>query len=100
MPTSSKVSTGATVLLKAEHRSVQGNVHAHEWEVTAIRSEQCDALLLKYELSNWLLGFEGKCLPDRLARGEALAAAIVHDLGCERVEIRRHAEGIYAEATR
>ena len=99
MPTGSKVSTGATVLLKAQHRSNAGNMHSHEWEITAIWPDHYDAMICKYRLSNWLSEFEGKCLPDRLARGESLALAILHDLGCARVEVRRHAEGIYAEAT-
>lgn len=54
-------------------------------------------MLLRYELSNWVCQYEGKCLPDYLARGEQLARAICLELECVRVEVRRHAEGIYAE---
>lgn len=100
MPTSSKVGTGVTVMLKAEHRSEGGHIHPHEWEVTAIWNGKRDALVAKWRLSSWLSVYEGKCLPDRLAWGENLAAEILRDLECSRVEIRRHAEGIYAEAVR
>jgi hypothetical protein len=97
MPTALKANSGATVILKASHRSAAGNVHAHEWEITAICPEHYDAMILQYNLRNWLSPYEGNCLPDRLARGEQLAMAICIELGCSRVEVRRHAEGIYAE---
>jgi hypothetical protein len=54
-------------------------------------------MILRHSLANWLSVYEGKCLPDYLARGEQLAAAICRELECKRVEVRRHAEGIYAE---
>lgn len=98
MPTGLKASTGATVLLKAQHRSAEGNIHSHEWEVTAIWPVVSDAMVKKWALGNFLSQYEGKCLPDRLAWGESLAAEILRELGCSRVEVRRHAEGIYAEA--
>jgi len=97
MPNASKARTGATELLRATHASLGGNVHPHEWEITAIWPEHYDAMILRYQLRNWLSTWEGKHLPDSLARGEQLARAICLDLECERVEVRRHAEGLYAE---
>ena len=97
MPTGLKANSGATVLLNASHRSAAGHIHDHTWEITAIRPECHDAMLLRYELSSWVCQYEGKCLPDNLARGEQLARAICLELECIRVEVRRHAEGIYAE---
>jgi hypothetical protein len=98
MPTGLKESTGVTAMLKAQHRSSAGNIHAHEWEITAIWHKRRDALVARWDLNNSLSQYEGKCLPDRLAAGEDLAREIMHELGCNRVEVRRHAEGIYAEA--
>lgn len=102
MPINSKGGTGATAILRALHRSDAGNMHRHEWEITAIwePSAYYDAMIARRDLINWLSAFEGECLPDELSRGEQLAGAIMRDLKCKRVEVRRHAEGIYAEATR
>lgn len=98
MPTGLNESTGVTATLRAQHRSLEGNIHAHEWEITAIWHKRRDALPARWALSNCLSQYEGKCLPDRLAQGEDLARAIMFELDCNRVEVRRHAEGIYAEA--
>jgi hypothetical protein len=93
---SSEAVTGVTVLLNASHRSRAGNVHPHQWEVTAFWPEQQDAMISRYRLTDLLSNFEGKCLPDKWSRGEQLAQVICEDLKCTRVEVRRHAEGIIA----
>ncbi len=100
MPINWSESTGVTATLKAQHRTSTGHIHGHEWEITAIWHKRRDALPARWALTNWLSQYEGVCLPDRMAWGEDLARATMIELGCDRVEVRRHNEGTYAEARR
>lgn len=102
--------TGAGALLKATHRSREGIVHEHEWEVRVWTRAYTDATVLRYCLTQWLERYEGKHLPDNLAWAEDLATAILlaahgghsSDFAVPlcRVEILRHAERLYAVAER
>jgi hypothetical protein len=99
--------TGVGAILTAEHRSRQGHVHAHTWEVRAWfapnpRYAAPDALCLRYALEEHLKPYQGTVLPDRIAWGEDMAEWICLALSasssapCVKVEISRHAERIYS----
>lgn len=100
MPT---VLTGARVTLEAQHRDrISGNVHGHTWLITAWVRSGGNAQYLQAELSKWSCQYEGKCLPDRIAWGEDMAADVARHLRGEhwepvRVSISREKEGLFAE---
>ena len=96
--------TGVGATLKAEHRSRAGEVHAHIWEITAwfYYDPSICALTARYDLEQVLKSYQGKCLPDRIAWGEDLAAEIARSLASEyrtpiQVDVVRHEERIYAK---
>lgn len=99
--------TGARAILKADHRDqITGEVHGHEWEITAWwRWTGTSAEIRKHQLNETIKGLQGKCLPDRIAWGENLARHIadnmengwsIGDPDCVLVEIVRHKEGLLA----
>lgn len=100
--------TGATSSLTASHRSRDsGDVHEHTWNVTVWATGQPNAVRLREELDRVLSSFSGKCLPDRLAWAEDLAAEIARDMACPwdsyavvEVEIVRPKERLQARWTR
>ena len=75
-------------------------MHGHTWTVRAWwRSSPC-AVTKQTELTNYLSIFDHQVLGDAEAWGEALAQAILWGMNCEKVEVSREAEGIYASAER
>lgn len=74
------VLTGATVILSADHRNQEtGDVHAHTWKITAwIGPERTgcfnNAIYLQRDMEEWRERHSGKCLPDKIAWGEHIAA--------------------------
>lgn len=89
--------TGVGAVISAAHQDRAGNIHGHTWEVLAWWPVGKDALTLQRSLQAVVSRFDHSLLPDELASGEALAAAIGNDLhGCIQVDIARPAERIFA----
>lgn len=100
MPISWKVSTGASAIICAAHKSRDGEMHGHTWEVRAWWPEGGCSVERKAELTNYLSVFDHQVLEHELAWGEALATAILLGLQCDKVEVSRQLEGLYACAER
>lgn len=71
--------TGATVILSADHRNQDtGQVHAHTWKISAWVGPQfgriVNATYLQSMMKDWRDQHSGKCLPDKIAWGENIAA--------------------------
>lgn len=88
--------TGASSILSAAHRSREGHLHGHTWRVTAWWKEGDCAVSRQKQLSDFLTVFDHTVLGDDYAWGEALGKAIAVALDCERVEVSRPLEGIFA----
>lgn len=97
-PTDWNVLTGAGAVLCAAHRDRTGNMHGHTWEVTAWWTGKPDALQKQAELNSYLSFFDHSILADSVTLAEDLSRRIAEDLGCERVDIRRPLERLYAIA--
>lgn len=89
--------TGVGAILSAAHRSKEGNLHGHTWEITAWWEAGEDAQHLQQQLIKYLSVFDHQVLGDDVAWGEALGKAITLGLGCVEVEVRRPLERIYAK---
>lgn len=98
--TNLKVWTGVSAIVSAAHRSRDGNLHGHTWEVVAWWPEGRCAIQLKAELTNYLSIFDHTVLGDANAWGEALAKAVLIGMDCQKVEVRRPLEGMFAVAER
>ena len=92
--------TGVGAVLSAAHRSRDGVLHGHTWEITAWWTGTPDAVAKQRELTDYLAIFDHAILADGLAWGEHLARAILVGMDCQRVEVRRPLERIYAIAER
>lgn len=88
--------TGVGTVISAAHMSRDGIMHGHTWEITAWFEEGRCALVLQEELKNYLKMFDHLVLGDDVAWGEALGRAIIHGMGCVKVEVSRPLERIYA----
>lgn len=81
------VLTGATVILSADHRNQDtGHVHPHKWKITAWVGPMrtggfYNATYLKGCMAAWTELHSGKCLPDKIAWGENIAADMAEWLG-------------------
>lgn len=91
-----RVLTGASAILCAAHRSIDGTMHGHTWEITCWWQNCPDATEKQAELVKYLSIFDHAVLADGVAWAEKLGEAIIHGLKCVRVEIRRPLERIYA----
>ena len=98
--TALKILTGARGVICAAHRSKYGHMHGHTWTVRAWWLGNPCAVTKQAELTKYLSIFDHTVLGDAEAWGEALAEAILWGMTCERVEVSREAEGIYAMAER
>jgi hypothetical protein len=96
MLTSLKALTGVSSIVSAAHRSRDGAMHGHTWEVIAWWEGSPCAVEKKAKLAKYLSIFDHTVLGDDVAWGEALGKAIVLGLGCAKVEVRRPLEGIFA----
>jgi 6-pyruvoyl-tetrahydropterin synthase len=95
-----KVLTGVRAVLSAAHRSKDGHIHGHTWEIVAWYEGSPDAVEKQAELVRYLSIFDHQVLADGVAWGEKLGEAILIGMGCAKVEVRRPIEGIFAEVTR
>lgn len=99
--------TGVGTILSASHRDQRtGQVHGHTWEITAwFLHDGVDVGVRQHQLNEVIKLLDHKCLPDRIAWGEALAehiaATLPHGWGngdpsCVAVDVSRPLERIYA----
>lgn len=95
-----RVLTGATGIVCAAHKSADGKLHGHTWQVRAMWSDRPDAVRKQAELNSYLSLFDHQVLGPDLSWGESLAEAILLGLECERVEVSRPLEGLFAIAER
>lgn len=98
MPISLKVSTGCSAIVSAAHRSRDGQMHGHAWEVRAWWPEGPDATEKQAELRSYLSVFDHQVLGDEIAWAEALAKAVCLGMRCSKVEVSRPLEGLFAIA--
>lgn len=90
--------TGVSAILSAAHRSREGVLHGHTWEVTCWWDDCPDAVQKQAELRKYLSVFDHTVLADDVAWGETLAKAILIGMGCTRVDVNRPLERIFATA--
>lgn len=100
MPIGLSVSTGVGAVLSAAHRDRDGSMHGHTWEIVAWWTGRPDAIEKQAELVKYLSIFDHSVLADGVAWGEKLAEAIMHGLGCVKVDVNRPLERIYATVER
>ena len=100
MPIGLRVFTGASAILCAAHRSAEGVMHGHTWEVTCWWEDSPDAVQKQIELNKYLSIFDHAVLADGIAWAEKLAETIIHGMNCKKVEISRPLERLYAVAER
>ena len=88
--------TGVGAILSAAHRSRDGVLHGHTWEITCWFDDCPDAVAKQAELTKYLSVFDHAVLADGIAWGEKLGEAILLGMKCVRVEVSRPLERIYA----
>ena len=91
-----KALTGVGAVLSAAHRSREGVLHGHTWEIIAWFNEGRCAVELQAELNSHLKMFDHQILGDDVAWGEALGKCLLLGLGCVKVEVNRPSERLYA----
>ena len=92
--------TGVGAIISAAHKSREGVLHGHTWQITAWFNESRCALELQQELVEYLKIFDHHLLGDTVAWGEALGKCLVLGLGCVKAEVSRPLERIYAVVER
>lgn len=100
MPINLKVRTGVSAVLSAAHRSREGVLHGHTWEITCWWAGSPDAVAKLAELNKYLSIFDHTVLADDVAWGETLATAILIGMDCARVDVSRPLERIFASVER
>lgn len=88
--------TGVRSYFCAAHRSRDGVMHGHTWQVVCWWDNQPDAVLKQKELDTYLKVFDHSILADGTAWAEYLAKAILMGMECVKVEVNRPTEGLYA----
>lgn len=88
--------TGVEAVLSTAHRSRDGVLHGHTWMVRAWWTGEPDAVQKQADLREYLAVFDHTVLADGIAWAEHLGRAILHGMECERVEVSRPLEGLYA----
>lgn len=96
MRTNLRALTGVSAILSAAHRSKEGVLHGHTWEITCWWADCPDAVQKRAELTKYLSVFDHTVLADNVAWGETLAKAILIGMGCVRVDVNRPLERIFA----
>ena len=95
--TNLKVLTGVSAVACASHMDADGRLHGHTWQITAWWLGQPDATAKQAELRNVLSTFDHAVLNEGVNTGEAIACEVLDSLNCERVQVARPLEGIFAE---
>lgn len=75
-------------------------MHGHTWQITCWWTNSPDAVQKKLELNKYLSIFDHTVLADDVAWGETLATAILYGMNCQKVEVSRPLEGIFAAVER
>lgn len=92
--------TGAGGIISAAHRSKDGAIHGHTWEVTAWWTGLPDVVKKQSALTDLLQHFDHTVLEHELGWAENLAAEICQQLDCQKVDVSRPLERLYATAIR
>lgn len=89
--------SGVTVNFCAAHRSPEGVLHGHSYEVTAWfpNEDHRDARCMKAALVSLLSAWDHSELPDHLSWAEDIAAVVGTLANCVAVEVRRPLEGFH-----
>lgn len=93
------VFSGVSGIICAAHKSLDGVLHGHTWEITAWwqnDSYMVDAEHRQAQLNEFLRHFDHTELPHELLWGELLAEHIGTHIKCDAVDVRRPLERIYA----
>lgn len=88
--------TGVSAILSAAHRSREGVMHGHTWDITCWWDNCPDAVQKRAELQKYLSIFDHTVLADDISWGETLAKTILIGMGCTRVDVNRPLERIFA----
>lgn len=92
--------TGVRSYFSAAHRSKEGVLHGHTWQVICWWDDEPDAVLKQNELSEYLRVFDHSVLADGEGWAEYLAQAILLGMNCVRVDVERPIEGLFASVLR
>lgn len=92
--------TGVSAVLSAAHRSKEGVLHGHTWEVVCWWDGCPDAVAKQAELNRYLSIFDHTVLADGIAWAEYLAQTILLGMDCVKVEVNRPLERLFAVATK
>ncbi len=90
------VLTGAQGILSVAHKGTDGRMHGHTYTVRAWWTGEPCAVESKAKLAQWLGKFDHGCLPPNMSRAERIGEQCLLALSCERVEVLREAEGVFA----
>ena len=96
VPPQVKVLTGAGSFFCAAHKDAEGNLHGHTWEVTAWWFGAPDVVKKQATLNAALKEFDHTVLDNSIAWGEKLGQELIRKLNCQKVEISRPLERLYA----
>lgn len=94
-----KVQTGAEGVLSVAHYAPDGRLHGHTYIVRAWWDNEPCAVESQERLKAWLGKFDHGCLPLNMSRAERIGEQCLMALGCCRVEVMRHGEGVFAQIT-
>jgi 6-pyruvoyl-tetrahydropterin synthase len=93
-----KFRIGVSGHFSAAHRDqITGEIHGHTWHVLAKfeTPTRVDSICYRAALNAMLAAWDHTLLPDTLAWGEDIAAAVGKLANCVEVEVSRPAEGFY-----
>lgn len=91
-----KIMTGVGGIICAAHKDKAGKLHGHTWEITAWWKGSPDAVGKQALLNSALMEFDHTQLDDDLSWAEQFGMILLCTLQCERIEISRPLEKIYA----
>lgn len=95
-----KTMTGVGGIICAAHKDQAGRLHGHTWEITAWWSGSPDAITKQVQLNTALMDFDHTQLDDDLGWGEQFGMFLLGYLDCDKIEIARPLERIYATIER
>ena len=96
MQTKLKTLTGAKAFICSAHKNKAGQIHGHTWEVIAWWTGSPCAVMKQKELKKYLESFDHTLLTGPVGNGEFFAKMVLEYLLCEKVEVIRSIEGLYA----
>lgn len=94
---SGKMFTGVGCILDAAHKSKDGVLHGHTWEIEAWWLwDGTGACERQAQLNNLVAAHDHGLLQPEIAWAEQMAEHVGEMLGCESVEIRRDGRRLFA----